>query len=60
MATKSRIVTAIGGCRYLCTNPAHLRAEKAISTILAMRDRLFMMTKLPRNLRETGKVTEAA
>ena len=24
-----------------------------------MRDRLFMMTKLPRNLRETGKVTEA-
>lgn len=39
--------------------PAHLRADKAISTILTMRDRLYSLTKLPRTLSETGKVTEA-
>ncbi len=32
---------------------------KAIATVLAMRDRLFSLTKLPRTLRETGKITEA-
>lgn len=38
--------------------PADQRADKAISTLLAMRDRLFSLTKLPRTLSETGKVTK--
>ena len=53
------LLLPLAGADIYAQTPAHLRAEKAISTILAMRDRLFMMTKLPRNLRETGKVTEA-
>src|SRR5690606_11095227 len=39
--------------------PAHLRAVKAIATILIIRHRLNTRTKLPRTLRETGKVSEA-
>ena len=53
------LLLPLAGADIYAQTPAHLRAEKAIATILAMRDRLFMMTKLPRNLRETGKVTEA-
>jgi alcohol dehydrogenase len=39
--------------------PGHLRADKAIATIQAMRDRIYALTKLPRTLSETGKVSEA-
>lgn len=39
--------------------PANERADKTIATILAMRDRLYSLTKLPRTLSETGKVSKA-
>ena len=39
--------------------PANLRADKAISTLLTMRDQLHTLTKLPRTLQETGKVSES-
>ena len=49
----------LAGADIYAQTPANQRADKAISTILAMRDRLFSMTKLPRTLRETGKISEA-
>lgn len=49
----------LAGADIYAQTPANQRADKAIATILTMRDRLFSLTKLPRNLRETGKVTEA-
>jgi len=53
------LLLPLAGADIYAQTPAHLRAEKAIATILTMRDRLFTLTKLPRTLRETGKVTEA-
>ena len=49
----------MAGSDIYAQTPAHLRADKSIATILTMRDRLYALTKLPRTLRETGKVTEA-
>lgn len=53
------LLLSLAGADIYAQTPANLRADKAISTILAMRDRLFSLTKLPRTLRETGKITEA-
>ncbi|AXY56049.1 iron-containing alcohol dehydrogenase [Acinetobacter chinensis] len=53
------LLLPLAGPDIYAQTPAHLRADKAVSTILAMRDRLFTLTKLPRTLSETGKVTEA-
>lgn len=53
------LLLPLAGADIYAQTPANLRADKAISTILAMRDRLFSLTKLPRTLRETGKITEA-
>ena len=53
------LLLPLAGADIYAQTPAHLRAEKAINTIQAMRDRLFSLTKLPRTLQETGKVTEA-
>jgi alcohol dehydrogenase len=53
------LLLPLAGADIYAQTPAHLRANKAISTIQAMRDRLFSLTKLPRTLQETGKVTEA-
>ncbi|MFC1395160.1 iron-containing alcohol dehydrogenase [Acinetobacter junii] len=53
------LLLPLAGADIYAQTPANQRADKAISTILTMRDRLFSLTKLPRNLRETGKVTEA-
>lgn len=39
--------------------PANQRADKAIAIINTMRDRIYDLTKLPRTLRETGKVTQS-
>ena len=52
------LLLPLAGADVYAQTPAHLRADKAISTIQAMRDRLFSLTKLPRTLRETGKVSE--
>lgn len=53
------LLLPIAGADIYAQTPAHLRANKAITTIHAMRDHLFSLTKLPRTLQETGKVTEA-
>lgn len=53
------LLLPLAGADIYAQTPANQRADKAISTILAMRDRLFSMTKLPRTLRETGKISEA-
>ncbi|WP_374531685.1 iron-containing alcohol dehydrogenase [Acinetobacter sp.] len=53
------LLLPLTGADIYAQTPAHLRANKAITTIQAMRDRLFSLTKLPRTLQETGKVTEA-
>ena len=53
------LLLPLAGADIYAQTPASQRADKAIATILTMRDRLFSLTKLPRTLRETGKVTEA-
>ena len=55
----AELLLPLAGADIYAQTPAHLRADKAISTILTMRDRLYSLTKLPRTLRETGKVSEA-
>ena len=55
----AELLLPLAGADIYAQTPAHLRAEKTISTILAMRDRLFNLTKLPRTLRETSKVSES-
>lgn len=52
------LLLPLSGADVYAQTPAHLRAEKTISNILAIRDRLYTLTKLPRNLSETGKVSE--
>ncbi len=52
------LLLPLAGPDVYAQTPGHLRADKAINSILAMRDRLFALTKLPRTLRETGKVSE--
>lgn len=54
----AELLLPLAGADIYAQTPAHLRAEKAISIIITMRDRLFHLTKLPRNLRETSKVLE--
>ena len=55
----AELLLPLAGPDIYAQTPANQRAEKAISTLLAMRDRLYSLTKLPRTLSETGKVTEA-
>lgn len=52
------LLLPLAGADIYAQTPATQRADRAIATILAMRDRLFTLTKLPRTLRETGKVNE--
>jgi alcohol dehydrogenase len=53
------LLLPLAGADVYAQTPAHLRAEKTIATLLSIRDRLYALTKLPRTLSETGKVTEA-
>ena len=53
------LLLPLAGADIYAQTPATQRADKAIATILAMRDRLYTLTKLPRTLRETGKVSES-
>ena len=55
----AELLLPLAGADIYAQTPAHLRADKAIATVLTMRDRLNTLTKLPRTLRETGKVSEA-
>lgn len=53
------LLLPLAGPDIYAQTPANQRADKAISIINTMRDRLHSLTKLPRTLRETGKVTES-
>jgi len=55
----AELLLPLAGPDIYAQTPGHLRADKAIATILAMRDRIYALTKLPRTLSETGKVSEA-
>ncbi len=55
----AELLLPLAGADVYAQTPAHLRADKTISTLLAIRDRLYALTKLPRTLQETGKVSEA-
>lgn len=55
----ARLLLPLAGADIYAQTPAHLRTDKTIATILTMRDRLYSLTKLPRNLRETSKVNES-
>ncbi|KGT47491.1 MULTISPECIES: iron-containing alcohol dehydrogenase [Acinetobacter] len=53
------LLLPLAGPDIYAQTPGHLRADKAIASILAMRDRIYALTKLPRTLSETGKVSKA-
>lgn len=53
------LLLPLAGPDIYAQTPANQRADKAIAFINTMRDRIHTLTKLPRTLRETGKVTEA-
>ncbi|WP_406612901.1 iron-containing alcohol dehydrogenase [Acinetobacter schindleri] len=55
----AELLLPLAGPDIYAQTPGHLRADKAIATIQAMRDRIYSLTKLPRTLSETGKVSEA-
>ncbi|POU26689.1 alcohol dehydrogenase [Acinetobacter sp. ACNIH3] len=55
----AELLLPLAGPDIYAQTPGHLRANKAIATIQAMRDRIYSLTKLPRTLCETGKVSEA-
>ncbi len=55
----AELLLPLAGADIYAQTPANLRADKTIATILTMRDRLFALTKLPRTLNETGKVSES-
>ena len=52
------LLLPLAGPDIYAQTPAHLRADKAISVINTMRDQIYTLTKLPRTLRETGKVNQ--
>ena len=52
------LLLPLAGPDIYAQTPANQRADKAISFINTMRDRIHTLTKLPRTLRETGKVTK--
>ena len=53
------LLLPLAGADIYAQTPAHARADKAIAHINTMRDHIYSTTKLPRTLRETGKVSEA-
>ncbi|MBO3661611.1 iron-containing alcohol dehydrogenase [Acinetobacter variabilis] len=53
------LLLPLAGADIYAQTPAHLRADKTIATILTMRDRIYSLTKLPRTLSETGKISES-
>ena len=53
------LLLPLAGADIYAQTPANQRADKAIAIINTMRDRIYDLTKLPRTLRETGKVTQS-
>lgn len=52
------LLLPLAGPDIYAQTPADQRADKAIDTLMAIRDRLHSLTKLPRSLSETGKVSK--
>ncbi len=54
----AELLLPLAGPDIYAQTPADQRADKAIDTLMAIRDRLHSLTKLPRSLSETGKVSK--
>ena len=52
------LLLPLAGADVYAATPKAQRADKAIAHIRAMRDELYARCKLPRTLKETGKVSE--
>ena len=52
------LLLPLAGPDIYAQTPANQRADKAIAYINTMRDRIHALTKLPRTLSETGKITK--
>lgn len=55
----AELLLPLAGADIYSQTPAHQRADKTITMINNMRDHIHSLTKLPRTLQETGKVTQA-
>ncbi|ENV47653.1 hypothetical protein P255_01887 [Acinetobacter brisouii CIP 110357] len=55
----AELLLPLAGADIYAQTPADQRTDKTIETIYSIRDHLYELTKLPRNLRETGKVSES-
>ncbi len=55
----AELLLPLAGPDIYAQTPANQRADKAIAFLNTMRDRIYALTKLPRTLSETGKVTKA-
>ena len=54
----AELLLSLAGADIYSQTPAHQRADKAISMIKDMRDHIHSLTKLPRTLQETAKVSQ--
>ena len=55
----AELLLPLVGADIYAQTPADQRTDKTIETLYSIRDHLYELTKLPRNLRETGKVSES-
>lgn len=55
----SELLLHLEGPEVYAATPANRRAEASISAIRKLRDALYKRCKLPRTIKETGKITEA-
>ncbi|RMF17925.1 MAG: iron-containing alcohol dehydrogenase [Gammaproteobacteria bacterium] len=53
------LLLPLAGAEVYAATPADSRAEKTVEVIRTLRDELYTACKLPRTLRETGKVEKA-
>ena len=54
----AELLLPLAGPDIYAQTPANQRADKVIATLNTMRDRLYALTKLPRTLSETGKISK--
>ena len=55
----AELLLPLAGADIYAQTPADQRTDKTIETLYSIRDHLYELTQLPRNLRETGKVSES-
>lgn len=55
----AELLLPLAGADIYSQTPADQRADKTIETLYSIRDHLYELTKLPRTLQETGKVSES-